>query len=232
MTIAEVINEIITKGLERFGRYYSIYRGYVADNEDPLNCGRVQLAVPEIYGSSIMKYWAWPRNVLAAQGFGVSIPPPIGTMVWVEFEKGSPRRPVWSHVYFAKDEMPDELKGTKIYGIKTPAGHLVLIDDDNGTVHIKIKDGVSLDITKNMISLGKDQESSYKAVLGDNAKKEWEKERDRLTALINAIQNATTTSQDGGAALKASIVAAMAPYQIPNMIGDYSNSLSDKVTLE
>lgn len=247
MTVVEILKNIIYRGLESLGRYYSSYGGFVVDNNDPDYCGRLKLKVPEIYGDDIMDYWAWPKGFYSGKGYGMQIIPQVKDMVWVEFEKGDPRRPIWSHGHPIKDEIPNDLQDVKKYWIITPGGISLVLNDTDNVITLEIKDGakielakdkitlvsgLTVEINKDNISLGKDQSSTYKAVLGDIAKKEWEKERDRLTALIQAIQSSTTTPYDGGASMKASILAAMAPYQSPTLIGDYSNTLSDKNTLE
>jgi hypothetical protein len=40
-------------------KYYGIYRGIVADNNDPEESGRVKLIVPQVLGQSVTS-WAWP----------------------------------------------------------------------------------------------------------------------------------------------------------------------------
>jgi hypothetical protein len=40
-------------------KYYGIYRGLVADNNDPDGLGRVKLVIPQILGQAVTT-WAWP----------------------------------------------------------------------------------------------------------------------------------------------------------------------------
>ena len=40
-------------------KHYGIYRGLVADNNDPEGLGRVKLVIPQILGQSVTT-WAWP----------------------------------------------------------------------------------------------------------------------------------------------------------------------------
>lgn len=40
-------------------KFYGIYRGVVADSEDPLELGRVKLFIPQVLGEAVTD-WAWP----------------------------------------------------------------------------------------------------------------------------------------------------------------------------
>ena len=145
-----IIKTLIHQGLERFGRYYSSYRGFVISNEDPDSFNRLQLKVPNVYGQEVMIYWAHPKNNFSGQGYGCQVLPQIKDMVWVEFELGDPRRPIWSHGHFGElrgkghDIKEEKLKKVKNYWFKTPDGHLVELDDETGEVRITHKSGTDL----------------------------------------------------------------------------------------
>jgi len=42
-------------------KFYGLYRGVVADSDDPLELGRVKLYIPQILGEAVTD-WAWPLN--------------------------------------------------------------------------------------------------------------------------------------------------------------------------
>jgi len=67
-------------------RFYGIYRGTVADVNDPSNKNRIRLQVPQILGSATTG-WAWPI-------IGSYAPKP-GDGCWVMFEGGDPNFPLW-----------------------------------------------------------------------------------------------------------------------------------------
>lgn len=82
---------------ENGGRFYGKYRGTVTNNVDPQSRGRLLLQVPEVLGQAPSS-WAEPCVPLAGpngRAMGVYLVPPIGALVWAEFEGGDPGRPIW-----------------------------------------------------------------------------------------------------------------------------------------
>lgn len=139
--IAEIIYEMSMYGLEKLGLYYSQYRGWVVDNQDPLNLQRLKINVPEVYGDGVPNYWAWPVANFSGNFYGSQCIPQKGDFIWVSFEKGNIRKPIWNHGYFSKGKVPDDLTNTKLYWFRTPSGLTILIDDINGTISLYKKDG-------------------------------------------------------------------------------------------
>ena len=90
------------------GRYLGKYRGLVKDNKDPLGLGRVQATVPAVPGMATN--WALPCAPYAGKDVGFYTIPPVGALVWVEFEGGDPTRPIWSGCFWNTDQVPAEVK--------------------------------------------------------------------------------------------------------------------------
>ena len=82
-------------GAETRPRLYGKYRGVVIDNIDPMQIGRVLTKVPDALGE-VPSSWALPCVPAAGIQAGVFIVPPIGSQVWIEFERGDPDYPVWT----------------------------------------------------------------------------------------------------------------------------------------
>lgn len=76
-------------------RYAGKFRGSVLNNVDPLQMGRVQVAVADVTGLSPSS-WAMPNVPVAGAQMGAYVVPPVGAGVWVEFEQGDPDRPIWT----------------------------------------------------------------------------------------------------------------------------------------
>lgn len=116
-------------------RYYGKYRGFVTDNNDPEQSGRVRLIIPSVLGEAETG-WAlpcFPFGGLADQGmFAV---PEINAQVWVEFEEGNINLPIWTGTFYQKNgDVPIEAAlsppTTRVF--KTPAGHVLEFDDKDG----------------------------------------------------------------------------------------------------
>ena len=76
------------------GPFYGKYRGTVINNIDPLQMGRIQAMVPDVAGL-LPSSWAMPCLPVTGINMGVFTVPPIGSGVWIEFEKGDPDFPIW-----------------------------------------------------------------------------------------------------------------------------------------
>lgn len=147
MTFGEFINIILQHGLEKLGRYYSNYRAFVVDNEDPDGLNRIKVNIPSLTRRKVHTKWVYPKSVFSGQGYGSQVLPKVGDLVWVEFEYGDTEFPLWSHAHYSKGEKPTEFVNSKVYGFKTPSGQLVIIDDRPDEVYVKIKDATDNDKT-------------------------------------------------------------------------------------
>jgi len=71
-------------------RFYGVYRGTVANTQDPQGLGRLKLKVPQILANQETE-WAWP-----VEKYGTStVIPNVGQGVWAMFEGGDPSYPMW-----------------------------------------------------------------------------------------------------------------------------------------
>jgi uncharacterized protein involved in type VI secretion and phage assembly len=75
-------------------KFYGKYRGTVINNIDPLQIGRIMVAVPDV-SNLIPTSWAMPCVPIAGKQSGAYMVPQIGAGVWVEFEQGDPDHPIW-----------------------------------------------------------------------------------------------------------------------------------------
>jgi len=76
----------LTTGDPQDKRFFGIYRGVVADTNDPLDQNRIRMLVPQILGEAVIG-WAYSINNTS--------PNVVGTGVWVMFEGGDPNFPLW-----------------------------------------------------------------------------------------------------------------------------------------
>jgi hypothetical protein len=74
-------------------RLFGIYPGEVINAQDPMQGGRLLLKIPAV--SVTAQAWALPSAPYVDGTTGSIRLPPAGSLVWVQFEDGDPKRPVW-----------------------------------------------------------------------------------------------------------------------------------------
>jgi hypothetical protein len=117
------------------GRFFGKYRGRVMNNVDPAGRGRLQVIVPEVLGESVV-VWALPCAPYAGPGVGFHSMPPVGANVWVEFEAGNLRQPIWAGCFWAEGDIDRADANPTIVFLRT-AGAVIRIDDTLGEVLIE-----------------------------------------------------------------------------------------------
>jgi len=108
-------------------QFYGKWRGIVIqvdeqrddEPEQRQQRGRIRVSVPALFGQRTLTDWALPSFPLAGgvnvdskrkgEQFGVFYVPRPGDMVWVEFEQGDFRKPIWTGGFYP--EKGDELEG-------------------------------------------------------------------------------------------------------------------------
>ncbi len=168
-----LIRQVQAMGFEWvFHRYYGIYRALVIDVADPEKRGRVRVQVPSIGQATPddvpIDQWALPcmpgLSVGKKQGqmHGDFHPPNVDDQVWVNFEEGDTRYPVYVGGWlprnqFKGDELIDDAALKK--GIRTATGHFIRMSDDPDDLHITISKGDgSGGASGTFITLSKDEE--------------------------------------------------------------------------
>lgn len=133
--MADLVKTIVHQGIEALGRFYSIYRAIVVQNDDPMASNRLKVAIPGIQGG--MTLWALPRNQHGSEQTGFKyLAPAIGDIVYVSFEGGDPSKPLWEYHSWASGQMPKGLDAPYLCGFITPNGISVIFDDSSGTLDL------------------------------------------------------------------------------------------------
>lgn len=147
-------------------RYFGKYRGFVVNNDDPLQLGRLKLTVPSVLGDAVVTGWAMPCVPYGgADKQGFFFIPEVDAGVWVEFEEGDLEFPIWVGTFWAAPggttevPAPNDQEGaeTSVQSpptckiIKTLAGHTLQFEDADEEVRILLGDGPN----DNRIVLGK-----------------------------------------------------------------------------
>ncbi|CAB4185223.1 hypothetical protein UFOVP1492_98 [uncultured Caudovirales phage] len=190
--LADLQNILREYGLEYFGRYYSSYRGTVVSNEDPDHLGRLRLKVPQIYGDEQPERWAFAKGMYSGNQHGLYAMPQQGDLVWVSFENGDPRYPIWQYGHpVSKELIPDsERPKPDAVVLLTPAGQKILLDgggklvrveDANGNAVLLSEAGIS--VISDSIFLGSEEAAAEKAALGETLKAKLESCLDNIAQL-------------------------------------------------
>lgn len=139
------MDETTARFIERTrNKYWGKYRGLVSDNNDPRQLGRLKVRVPSLLGD-VDTGWAWPVVPFAGADVGFFFMPQVGDEVWVEFEEGDLNHPLWTGCSWARpggqSEVPAEAQQSypDKRVLKTPSGHLIIIDDSAGQESITIR---------------------------------------------------------------------------------------------
>ena len=130
-----VLKNITENGIESLGRFYSIYRAIVVQNDDPRCINRLKVSIPGIQGG--LTLWALPRNQHGNAGSGFKyLAPKIGDVVYVTFEFGDPTKPLWEYHSWSEGQTPFGLKDKDVIGFITPNGIQVIFDDSDGILDL------------------------------------------------------------------------------------------------
>lgn len=144
------------------------YRGFVEDNQDPSNLGRLRVRVPKLLGDESM--WAVPCVPYAGSGSGFFMLPEPGSGVWVEFEEGDLSRPIWSGCWWAPGQVPPDHGGAdpgpQIKLIRTESGLLIELDDAHQRILLSDKLGtnqVIIDVQAGQVKIKGDSRITVEA---------------------------------------------------------------------
>jgi phage baseplate assembly protein gpV len=147
------IDDILARLVQRVeSRYYGKYRGFVTDNSDPDNLGRVRAKVPRVLGDE-ESGWAlpaFPYGGASEQGF-FNVPD-VGAGVWIEYEGGDLSYPIWTGTWFTSGDVPESATATKKVW-KTTSGHKIVLDDDGGTLEVTDTNGNTINMASGTIKI-------------------------------------------------------------------------------
>jgi hypothetical protein len=131
-------------------RFFGKYRGSVQNNIDPMGRGRIQVIVPEVLGTST-PVWALPCSPYAGPGVGFFALPPVGANVWVEFEAGNLRYPIWAGCFWGEGDLDNVDAQPTVAFLKTDAG-MLRIDQNTSEVKIEVN-GATITLTPGEIRI-------------------------------------------------------------------------------
>lgn len=148
--------------------------GIVTNNKDPEDLGRVKLKFPWLSDDDESE-WARVASLMAGNDRGMFFLPEVDDEVLVAFEQGDIRRPyvigaLWNGVDIVPAEFSNDGKNN-VRLIKSRSGHLIKLDDTDGSEKIEIIDkaGTNLfviDTAENTITITADKDIILNAAQG------------------------------------------------------------------
>lgn len=146
MRVNDLISKVREYGLYYvFKRYYSFYRAEVVDNEDPEGLGRLKVKCKSIYRDSEPDKWIIPKGIMASDGAGFYMLPQKGDFVYLMFEEGDIRFPVWEYGWWLKGKGVKDID-VKKYSLVSPNGNRLDINDNGDSILIKTKGNVEIEL--------------------------------------------------------------------------------------
>lgn len=233
-------NDAEQLGLEYHNMLYGIYRGFCSDNKDPEHRGRIKLKVPQFYGEVEYDYWADSFGMFAGKGGGFVARPDKDDAVWIMFENGDVRFPVWCHGWFGEQEMPEigndennkffQTYGNRRWELNDKDKLARFYDREENQVLLNNK-GTSLISDK--IFLGSKDTADEKAALGDTLKAKLESLIDKIVSICDANVLLTVPTPVGisGTPINAAAFTA-AKTALNGLKGELGEILSNKVKLD
>ena len=118
------------------GQFFGKYRATVTNNIDSEKKGRILVEVAGISDFPTSN-WATPCVPFAGMQSGFFVVPAIGSGVWVEFEQGDLRYPIWTGGYWGSESEPPPLAlagvpDLQTIVVQTTEGNLLMISDTPG----------------------------------------------------------------------------------------------------
>ena len=134
-------------------RLNGVYVATVTDNLDLTSLGRVQLQIPALPD---VRPWARVAAPFAGDGTGFYAIPQVGDEVLVAFEGGDVDHPyvigsLWSMNASPPADIPTDATSKRI--VKTPAGHVIELDELEQTVTITTSTGQEVTLAPESIEL-------------------------------------------------------------------------------
>jgi uncharacterized protein involved in type VI secretion and phage assembly len=148
--------------------------GVVTNNKDPDNLGRVRVKFPW-FSDDDESEWARVASLMAGKERGLVFLPEIDDEVLVAFEQGDIRRPyvigaLWNGVDLVPKEFANDGENNVRF-IKSRSGHLIKLDDTDGSEKIEIldpdaKNSIVIDTAENTVTITADKDIVLNAEQG------------------------------------------------------------------
>jgi uncharacterized protein involved in type VI secretion and phage assembly len=154
-------------------RWYGVVPAVVIDNNDQARLGRVRIRFLQA-SDAPGGLWARVAVLMGGANRGTFFLPEVGDEVLVGFESGNPNKPyilggLWSNIDQPPDTNADGKNNKRL--IKSRSGHLIRLDDTDGSEKIEIidrsgKNSMIFDTANNAITISSAQDVNINAPQG------------------------------------------------------------------
>lgn len=167
------ITDIFEQKKRSDSRIYGVVVGIVTNNKDTEKLGRIKVKIPRLSGEDESN-WARVTSFMAGKERGAFFLPEVDDEVLVAFEYGDINMPyVIGSLWNGKDVPPENNSDGKnnIRVIRSRSGHVITLDDSDGSEQIKIMDKteknmIIIDTKNNTISIKSDKDIELSAPNG------------------------------------------------------------------
>lgn len=181
MSLEKTVAQLMQK-IER--HYYGKYRGFVVDNEDPEDLGRLKVKVPSVLGAEVVTGWALPCLPYGGDANqGMLFIPEREAGVWIEFEEGDLEFPVWVGTFWSKPDgdselpKPNDAEGAEEDDVQKPVTRKIIKTLKGHTLQFEDKDGEEMvtlvqksdDAKRNVITMNADGITVLQRIDDDNS---------------------------------------------------------------
>ena len=172
MNLYQIIAEGVQREIEA-ARVAGVVVGIVSNNEDPDGMARVKVTFPWLTDSE-ESAWARVASFMAGAERGGYFLPEVGDEVLVAFEHGDINRPCVIGALWNGQDKPAQTNSdgkNNIRQIKSRSGHVITLDDTDGSEKIEIKDkteknSIVFDAANNTITIMSDKDIILSAANG------------------------------------------------------------------
>lgn len=170
-----LLDLLLPAGGDQPSRIYGVVVGIVTNNDDPDGLGRVRVRFPWLSDSNESQ-WARTASIMAGNDRGAYFLPEVDDEVLVAFEHGDARFPyVLGALWNGQDALPESaaLSSGKVVKrvIKTRAGHIIRLDDTDGSEKIEIidksgKNSIVVESSANTVTVKADGDITLESAQG------------------------------------------------------------------
>ena len=142
---------ILLRRSQSSNQFFGIYRAKVVDNKDPQNIGRVKVVIPSLAGEDV-QVWARPMSPFGYKPtHGSHVVPDVGCLVYIMFENGDIRFPVYVGGVVLEDQAMiestiDGSSENEHVVLRTRGGSYIKISDNKSKVTIVSPSGRKLEV--------------------------------------------------------------------------------------